>query len=161
MASQMASQMALQMVTAFNCLLCPCIVQFARTSKIDDTFQGILSHCTWSDNKRRGGGFVFWIFYRSEQPRTHFVVLKEMLRDYSSRVSQLQLKSIQNITPNATKDLELLIDNVAVRLGSVFPTKIRELKSVERCTAWITQLNTRLPAKALPYKWCLGNAVDY
>lgn len=133
------------MLMAFTKAYCPSKIRFARTSKIDTIFEGILTHITWSDiRKKKGGSFILWISYKNKKPEEHYKVVQEMMTDYANKVLLLNsagynIKLIKNMVVNPTKDLELILQDGNFILGYIFPTKIRELSSVEKCEAWILQ----------------------
>jgi hypothetical protein len=137
-----------QILAVLNNFLCPVTVRFGRTSKITETFVGNLLYCTWSATGRKGGGFVFHIEYGG-MCESHHVVLPIMLADYTRCIEAYiekgaKLKPVKNCVLNPTKDLQILLPGCKPQqLGSILPTRIRELTDRNECWAWINFIRTR------------------
>lgn len=117
-----------------------CEMRFGRTKKIPHEFKGIIYDISWSESKRKGGGFTIWIYYNG-LTRPHNIVLKQMVSDYIKTVEELKnqgmkLNSIRNKTTNASKDCEILFNNKWYPLDKVFPITVRELKNDRFCQIW-------------------------
>ena len=137
-----------QILSTLNNFLCPVTVRFGRTSKITETFVGNLLYCTWSATGRKGGGFVFHIEYGGRCD-SHHVVLPNMLADYTRCIDAYiekgaKLKQVKNCVLNPTKDLQVLLSGCKPQpLGSIFPTRIRELADQEECWGWINFIQAK------------------
>lgn len=116
-------------------------VRFGRTAKVKKQFVGELVDITWTYCKRKGGGFTCWVVYKGLAPRSHHVILKEMLADYTHYTHELidqghELKRIKNDSINPSKDLDIYTNGGWVPLGTFFPIQVRELHSSEVCERW-------------------------
>ena len=76
-----SDSLGVRIAQTINSCVCPVKVQFGRVDKVRLVLEGTLVKCTLNETKRKGGGFIFWIVYRS-QLVPHKTALKWMLEDY-------------------------------------------------------------------------------
>lgn len=117
-----------------------CDMRFGRTKKISHVFKGIISDISWTDCKRKGGGFTIWVTYK-DITRPHNIILKQMVDEYVAVVEEMKkkgikLKSIRNRTINASKDLEVCFKGEWKCLDEIFPIEVRELRNHINCKVW-------------------------
>ena len=137
-----------RIVHAINSFVCPVRVLFGRMDKIKLVLEGVLVKCTLNETKRKGGGFIFWISYRS-QLVPHKIALKWMLDDYCAyienrrRVPNCKLKPVKNMTVNASKDILIAPEgHIPVPLSTVVPCAIRDMKNPSECIHWISKVSS-------------------
>lgn len=123
-------------------------MRLGRTKKIHQIFKGHIHDITWTQSKRKGGGFVIWISYKGHI-RPHPTILKFMVEEYVKFVDIMisngsTLKPIRNKTVNSSKDMEILFHNQWQPLEKLFPIVVRELRSLQCCQQW---LNTYMMKK--------------
>jgi hypothetical protein len=116
-------------------------VRFARTCKIDVRFIAQIIEISWTHCKRKGGGFTIWLSYKGNKARSHHMILREMVVDYSDKINELifqghKLKPVKNKSINPSKDLEILCDGLWSNISVLFPIEIRELRQAHICNIW-------------------------
>lgn len=138
-----------QIVQTINNFLCPVRVRFGRIDKVKLVLEGRLMRCTLNETKRKGGGFIFWIVYRS-QLVPHKTALKWMLEDYCTHIEEkrrltlCKLKPVKNLTINASKDILIEPEgHLPVPLSIVIPCSIRDMKNQSECNQWISKVSSQ------------------